>query len=113
MLGRPLRRAGRPGVIGVAARTAVVAGTATAVSGRVSRHQAERAAAQQTVDQPQAAAAAAPAPTQGPSAGPSGATSGGLTDEAISALERLGRLREQGVLTDTEFAVQKDRILRG
>ncbi|MFE7093932.1 SHOCT domain-containing protein [Streptomyces erythrochromogenes] len=110
MLGRPLRRAGRPGVIGVAARTAVVAGTATAVSGRVSRHQAERAAAQQTAQQPDAAAAAAqPPPTQGPSGG----TSGGLTDEALSALERLGRLREQGVLTDTEFAVQKDRILRG
>ncbi|MFF3724229.1 SHOCT domain-containing protein [Streptomyces erythrochromogenes] len=108
MLGRPLRRAGRPGVIGVAARTAVVAGTATAVSGRVSRHQAERAAAQQTAEQP-----AAPPATQGPSAGPSGGTSGGLTDEALSALERLGKLREQGVLTDTEFAVQKDRILRG
>ncbi|MER7733898.1 SHOCT domain-containing protein [Streptomyces erythrochromogenes] len=117
MLGRPLRRAGRPGVIGVAARTAVVAGTATAVSGRVSRHQAERAAAQQTVEQPQAPAAAAPPATQGPSAGPSGGTSGGpsggLTDEALSALERLGALREQGVLTETEFAVQKDRILRG
>ncbi|MEU6299539.1 SHOCT domain-containing protein [Streptomyces erythrochromogenes] len=116
MLGRPLRRAGRPGVIGVAARTAVVAGTATAVSGRVSRHQAERAAAQETVEQPQAPAAAAPPATQGPSGGPSGgtsATSGGLSDEALSALERLGALREQGVLTETEFAVQKDRILRG
>ncbi|THA81665.1 SHOCT domain-containing protein [Streptomyces sp. A0592] len=109
MLGRPLRRAGRPGVIGVAARTAVVAGTATAVSGRVSRHQAERAAAQQTSEPRDAPVAAAPPVTQGPSAGPSG----GLTDEALSALERLGKLREQGVLTDTEFAVQKDRILRG
>ncbi|WP_405428017.1 SHOCT domain-containing protein [Streptomyces erythrochromogenes] len=104
-----MRRAGRPGVIGVAARTAVVAGTATAVSGRVSRHQAERAAAQQPVEQPGAPVAAGPPPTQGPSGGPSG----GLTDEALSALERLGKLREQGVLTDTEFAVQKDRILRG
>ncbi len=79
------------------------------MSGRVSRHQAERAAAQQTVEQPDAPVAAGPPPTQGPSGGPSG----GLTDEALSALERLGKLREQGVLTDTEFAVQKDRILRG
>ena len=49
MSGRPMMRRGRPGVIGVAARTAVAAGTSTAVSGRVARHQAERAAAQQTV----------------------------------------------------------------
>ncbi|MFJ8018512.1 SHOCT domain-containing protein [Streptomyces sp. NPDC096339] len=105
MLGRRLARGGRPGIVGVAARTAVVAGTATAVSGRVARHQAERAAAQQVVEQPEMQApppAAAPAPA-----------AGGLTDETLDALERLGKLHEQGVLTDTEFAVQKDRILRG
>ncbi|NUK35599.1 SHOCT domain-containing protein [Streptomyces lunaelactis] len=100
-----MRRAGRPGVVGVAARTAVVAGTATAVSGRVSRHQAEKAAAQQTVDQPDVQPAAS-------AQAPPGAPSAGLTDEAISNLERLGTLHEQGVLTDEEFAVQKDRILR-
>ncbi len=99
MLGRPLRRAGRPGVVGVAARTAVVAGTATAVSGRVARHQAEKAAAQQTVYEQEAP--------------PPATSSGGLTDEALGALERLAKLHEQGVLSDTEFAVQKDRILRG
>ncbi|MGQ4388220.1 SHOCT domain-containing protein [Streptomyces sp. SAS_270] len=103
MLGRPLARRGRPGLVGVAARTAVAAGTASAVSGRVARHQAERTAAQQTV--PDAGAAAQEPP--GPPA-PSG-----LTDEAISNLERLGKLHEQGVLSDEEFAVQKDRILRG
>jgi hypothetical protein len=106
MLGRPMRRAGRPGVVGVAARTAVVAGTATAVSGRVARHQAERAAAQQTTDQPEEQTAAqAQAPPAAPSAG--------LNDEALGSLERLGKLHEQGVLSDEEFAVQKDRILRG
>lgn len=104
MLGRPLRRAGRPGVVGVAARTAVVAGTASAVSGRVARHQAERAAAQEAPAQPQAPAAEQ-APMQAPA--------GGLTDEALGTLERLAKLHEQGVLSDTEFAVQKDRILRG
>ncbi|MFF4500000.1 SHOCT domain-containing protein [Streptomyces sp. NPDC001401] len=97
MLGRrPLARRGRPGVVGVAARTAVAAGTASAVSGRVARHQAERAAAQETAQEP-----------SGPSA------SSGLTDEEISNLERLGKLHDQGVLSDEEFAVQKDRILRG
>lgn len=99
MRGRRLARRERPGLVGVAARTAVVAGTASAVSGRVSRHQAERAAAQETV--PEAGAA------------PAQASSSGLTDEEISNLERLGKLHEQGVLTDEEFAVQKDRILRG
>ncbi|MFF3623359.1 SHOCT domain-containing protein [Streptomyces sp. NPDC002467] len=100
MLGRRLARGGRPGIVGVAARTAVVAGTATAVSGRVARHQAEKAAAQQVVEQPEYA----PAPA---------AAAGGMTDETLDALERLGKLHEQGVLTDTEFAVQKDRLLRG
>ncbi|WP_405907215.1 SHOCT domain-containing protein [Streptomyces sp. NBC_00828] len=103
MLGRPLARRARPGLVGVAARTAVAAGTASAVSGRVARHQAERAAAQQTVPD---AGASAPASSGPPS-------SSGLTDEEITNLERLGRLHEQGVLSDEEFAVQKDRILRG
>jgi len=97
MLGRRLARRERPGLVGVAARTAVAAGTASAVSGRVARHRAERAAAQQTVPDTDASAHA----------------SSGLTDEEISNLERLGRLHEQGVLSDEEFAVQKDRILRG
>ncbi|MGW6395199.1 SHOCT domain-containing protein [Streptomyces sp. NPDC055103] len=80
-----------------------MAGTATAVSGRVARHQAERAAVQETA--PDAAAAAEVPPGPSPSSG--------LTDEALSNLERLGKLHEQGVLSDEEFAVQKDRILRG
>ncbi|MEV0741302.1 SHOCT domain-containing protein [Streptomyces sp. NPDC050549] len=97
MLGRRLARRDRPGLVGVAARTAVAAGTASAVSGRVARHRAERVAAQQTVPDAEASAQA----------------SSGLTDEEISNLERLGKLHEQGVLSDEEFAVQKDRILRG
>jgi len=77
----------------VAARTAVAAGTASAVSGRVARHRAERAAAQEE--------------SEGRTA------SSGLTDAEIGNLERLGKLHDQGVLSDEEFAVQKDRILRG
>ncbi|WP_371501190.1 SHOCT domain-containing protein [Kitasatospora sp. NBC_00374] len=97
MLGRSVRRAGRPGVLGVAARTAVVAGTATAVSGRVGRRQEERAAAQQ-----------APPPPP-PAAAPPAA--GGLTDEDVSSLERLAKLHEQGILSDQELAAAKARIL--
>ncbi|MET7478419.1 SHOCT domain-containing protein [Streptomyces sp. NPDC005648] len=93
MLGRRLARRERPGLVGVAARTAVAAGTASAVSGRVARHRAERAAAQEEPSQASA--------------------SSGLTDVEISNLERLGKLHEQGVLSDEEFAVQKDRVLRG
>ncbi|MEV4615898.1 SHOCT domain-containing protein [Kitasatospora sp. NPDC049258] len=104
MLGRSVRRAGRPGVLGMAARTAVVAGTATAVSGRVSRRQDERATAQQEA---QAPPPAAPPPATPP------APAGGLTDEDISSLERLGKLHQQGVLSDQELAAAKARILGG
>lgn len=79
-----------PGLLGTAARTAVVAGTASAVSGRVRARQQERYAE----------------PEQ-----PAGAVAAG--DDAVSLLERLGRLKEQGVLTEQEFAEQKARILGG
>lgn len=90
-----------PGLIRGVARTAVVAGTATAVSNRVSRRQGERWAAQR---QPQYATPAdvpPPAPPPAPAAG---------TDR-ISALKELGELRSQGVLTDAEFEAEKARIL--
>ena len=100
------------GLIGGMARTAVVAGTATAVSNRVSRRQAGRWAAQeqqQYAQQPQYAAPAQyeqqyqapPAPQQGDA------------DDMIAQLERLGQLRDKGILTDAEFAAQKARLLSG
>ena len=98
------------GLIGGMARTAVVAGTATAVSNRVSRRQGrrwasqnEQAYAQQPVQQapPQPAAAAAPAP-----AAPS-------QSEMLSQLKQRGELKAAGVLTEDEFATQKARILAG
>jgi hypothetical protein len=90
-----------PGLLRGMARTAVVAGTATAVSNRVSRRQANRWAAQ---DQQ----AYAPAPQQyAPPPPPSG--SGG--SDQIEQLKELAVLKEQGVLTDEEFAAQKARIL--
>jgi hypothetical protein len=96
-------RRGRPSLIGraaqTAARTAVIAGTATAVSGKVAARQA--AAAQPAAP----AAAAAPA-----SAAPA-AASGGLSDDAIARLQKLAELHSAGVLTAEEFAEQKARIL--
>jgi hypothetical protein len=92
-----------PGLIRGVARTAVVAGTATAVSNRVSRRQAGRWAEQ---EQQQAAPQYQPAPTAPAPAAP--ATDLGDT---IAQLKELGQLKEQGVLTDAEFEAQKARIL--
>jgi len=83
------------------ARTAVVAGTATAVSNRVSRRQAGRWAAQEE----QAAAAAAPPPPPPPAAAPA--------DDRLEQLTKLGELKASGVLTDAEFEAEKARIMAG
>jgi hypothetical protein len=104
-----------PGLIRGVARTAVIAGTATAVSGRVQRRQAEKytdrdaqiyadrnAAYQQDVQQqyappPPPPQAAAPAPAGG--------------GDMIEQLKQLGELHAQGILTDEEFAAQKAKLL--
>jgi hypothetical protein len=97
------------GLIGGMARTAVVAGTATAVSNRVSRRQAGRWAAQ---EQQQAYAAppqyAAPPPQYAPP--PPAAPS---ADDTLTQLQKLGELKAAGVLTEAEFAAQKAKILAG
>jgi len=96
-----------PGLIRGVARTAVVAGTATAVSGRVSRRQQGKWAAQeQQQQQAEAPPAAAPAPA-------AAAPQGGGMDDKLAQLKQLGELKEAGVLTDAEFEVQKDKILHG
>ena len=89
------------GLIRGMARTAVVAGTATAVSNRVSRRQAGRWQQQEYEQQAQYAPAPPPAPAA-PAAGGSGMT---------AELERLASLRNQGVLTDDEFASAKAKLL--
>jgi hypothetical protein len=98
------------GLIGGMARTAVVAGTATAVSNRVSRRQAGRWAAQdaqqygppqQQYQEPyQQAPAPAPQASQG-------------DDDMLDKLARLGELKQSGVLTEEEFAAQKAKLLAG
>ncbi|MBT1671712.1 SHOCT domain-containing protein [Curtobacterium flaccumfaciens] len=106
------RRFGRPGLLGLAARTAVVAGTASAVGGAMRDHQ-ERAAeeraeadardAEQTV--PMRPAPAAPA-AQAPTAGSGSA-------DLLTELERLGQMQQQGLLTADEFSAAKQRLISG
>ena len=90
-----------PGLLRGVARTAVVAGTATAVSNRVSRRQAGRWAQQdqQQYQEPPPQYQAPPAP-----AGPD-------TGDMIEQLKQLGELKQAGVLTEAEFAQQKAKIL--
>jgi hypothetical protein len=97
-----------PGLIRGVARTAVIAGTATAVSNRVSRRQANRWADQEAAQYPpqqaypQEVYAPPPAPV---------ADSG--TDERLTQLKQLGELKDAGVLTEAEFEAQKAKILAG
>ena len=83
-----MRRRG-PGLVGAAARTAVVAGTATAVSGRVARRQQDKYASQEE--------AAAPAPAAAAPAEP----------EYMAELQQLAQLRDQGILSAEEFEAKK------
>ena len=87
-----------PGLLRGVARTAVIAGTATSVSNRVSRRQGQRWAAQEAPPQQQYAA---PPP---PRATPAG-------EDRVTQLKELAGLRDQGVLTEQEFAAEKARIL--
>ncbi|MFF3859703.1 SHOCT domain-containing protein [Streptomyces sp. NPDC002209] len=95
-----------PGLLRGVARTAVVAGTATAVSNRVSRRQAGRWAQQEAEQQP---VAAAPPPPPAPA--PAAAPAADDMSTKIDQLKQLSTLKEQGVLTEEEFAEQKRRLL--
>jgi Short C-terminal domain len=91
-----------PGLIRGVARTAVVAGTATAVSNRVSRRQANRWSQQEYDQQQQYQQPAYQEPPPPPAA---------PEQDPIEQLKQLGQLHEQGILTDEEFAAQKAKIL--
>jgi hypothetical protein len=93
-----------PGLLRGMARTAVIAGTATSVSNRVSRRQANRWAQQD------APAGYDQAPQEQYAPPPPPAPAAPAVDP-IAQLQKLGQLHEQGVLTDEEFAVQKSKIL--
>ena len=99
-----------PGLLRGMARTAVVAGTATTVSNRVSRRQARKWADQDAPaymaatgpQQPQYAQAPPPPPPAAPAA---------PTQSRVEQLSELAALKEQGALTEEEFAAEKARIL--
>ncbi len=84
-----------PGLLRGVARTAVIAGTATSVSNRVSRRQGQRWAQQEAPEAPQ---------QQSPVAAPAG-------ESVIDQLKELGELKSQGILTEEEFAAQKAKLL--
>lgn len=96
------RRIGRPGLIGLAARTAVVAGTASAVSGAAARRQASKAREGELADLEREQAVTAPAPAP---AAPAGG------DDLVARIEQLSQLHSSGVLSDEEFAAAKARVL--
>jgi hypothetical protein len=93
-----------PGLLRGVARTAVIAGTASSVSGRVQRRQAAKFADQdaETAAQRNAAYQQQMAPPPAPAAPPV---------DVISQLKQLGELKEQGILTEAEFAAQKAKLL--
>ncbi len=109
-----MRRMGRPGLVGTMARTAVVAGTATAVSGGVIRHQqnkqAEKAEAQ-TAEQQAAAPPPPPPPPPAPAPEPAPASALPLGDETVAQLEQLADLKAKGILSEEEFSAAKAKLL--
>jgi hypothetical protein len=88
-----------PGLLRGVARTAVIAGTATAVSNRVSRRQANRWSQQEQYAQPQYAEPPPPAPAAAPA------------PDMVTQLKELAELKSQGILTDAEFEAQKAKVL--
>jgi hypothetical protein len=87
-----------PGLLRGVARTAVIAGTATSVSNRVSRRQANRWAAQDEQQYQEQAPPPQPAPAAAPA-------------DTVTQLKELAELKNQGILTEEEFAQQKAKIL--
>jgi hypothetical protein len=99
----PLGRRG-PGLVGMAARTAVVAGTATAVSGRVARRQQRRYADQDAAYTQTQAAAMEQGIEQGAGYAPA-------EPDYAAELEQLARLKSQGIVSEEEFQAKKKQIL--
>ncbi|MFI5661969.1 SHOCT domain-containing protein [Streptomyces sp. NPDC051684] len=98
------QRFGRPGLLGTMARTAVISGTASAVSGRVNRRMAERDMRRDMDMQAQMAPPMPPTPQAAPVAGGT---------DRVAQLQALAELKAQGLLTDEEFAREKARVLNG
>lgn len=102
---RGIGRPGQPSLVGTAARTAVVVGTASAVSGRVAANQAAKA------HQAQQAPAPVPPPPAAPIDAPAAAGASAFSDEVYDQLKKLVELRDAGILSDAEFQAKKTQIL--
>ncbi|MEV7692135.1 SHOCT domain-containing protein [Microbacterium sp. NPDC089189] len=94
-----IRRFGRPGLLGLAARTAVVAGTATAVSGGIMRHSARRA--QEDAEQAEIETALQQQSVTAPSPG----------RDIVGELQKLSTLHAQGAIDDAEYSAAKAKLL--
>ncbi|MBS1907196.1 MAG: SHOCT domain-containing protein [Actinobacteria bacterium] len=110
-------RFGRPGLLGMAARTAVVAGTATAVSGAVANHQQERARARQQEQlmqeqfrQEQLVQEQERVAQQTPPGAP---LSAAPAPDLVAKLQQLADLHAQGILTAEQFEQAKQQLLAG
>lgn len=99
---RGVGRPAQPSLVNTAARTAVVVGTASAVSNKSAANQAAKA---------QAAAPAPPAADVASAAAPAPDAPAALSDDVYEQLKKLGELREAGILTDAEFDAKKAQIL--
>ena len=96
-----------PGLLRGMARTAAVVGAAQATRGRVARRQQQRWAGENQAQ----AYVPQPAPARAPAPPPQAAPATVATVDPIAQPERLAALKKQGILTDDEFAVQKQKIL--
>jgi hypothetical protein len=99
-------RRGRPGLLGTVARTAVIAGTATATSNAVNKHQQQRAMEQEAYADQQAGYPAPPPP-----AAPASAAVGPADSDLMAQLTQLAQLHQAGALTDAEFTAAKAKLL--
>ena len=117
-----MRRRGRPGLIGLAARTAVVAGTATAVSGAMNNSRQDKAATeqqaaawqaqqQQLAMEAAAAQAVANAQMAAPAPAPVAAAPAAPAVDIVAELQKLAGLQQAGILTAEEFAAAKAKLL--
>ena len=114
------RRRGRPGLLGTVARTAVVAGTATATAGAVNRHQ-QKKVAEKEADADQQAAESAPPPQQQQQpvyqpqpvyqAPPPPAPQAPAEEDMVGKITELAKLRDAGVLSEEEFSAAKAKLL--
>jgi len=105
------RRRGRPGLVGTMARTAVVAGTATAVSGSMQRSAQGRQAAAMAEEQERLAMQAQMAEMQAQLAAPQPAAAAHGGDDLMAKLQQLAEMKNQGLLSDDEFAAAKAKLL--